>query len=95
MIWILSSRSVLIFFRQAIENWKVIYFFIFYFLHSIFLSNVLILFFQHALTFAVERKIALVEDACSRPLIIIKFYDLHASGIRGAVGEIAFYHKRD
>jgi hypothetical protein len=40
--------------------------------------------FQHALTFAIKKKIALAGDACSRPPIIIKFHDLHASGIRRA-----------
>ncbi len=51
--------------------------------------------FQHALASAIERKIALTGDACSRPLTTIKSHDLHASDIRGAVGEIASYHKRD
>ncbi len=42
-----------------------------------------------------ERNIALVKDACSKPLITIRFHDLHASDIRGAVGGITSYHKRD
>jgi hypothetical protein len=37
----------------------------------------------------------LASDACSRPPIVIKFHDLHASDIRGAMGEIASYHERD
>jgi hypothetical protein len=51
--------------------------------------------FQHALTSIIERKITLVGDACSRPPIIIRFHDLHAGNIRGAVGEITSYHERD
>jgi hypothetical protein len=50
--------------------------------------------FQHALTFATKRKIVLAGDVCSRPPIIIRFHDLHVSDIRGAMGEIASYHKR-
>jgi hypothetical protein len=50
--------------------------------------------FQPALTFAIERKIALVGDACSRPPITFKFHDLHASNIKGIIGEIASYHER-
>jgi hypothetical protein len=49
---------------------------------------------QHALTFAIKRKIALAGDACFRPPIIIIFHDLYASKIRGAMGEIAPYHER-
>jgi hypothetical protein len=48
---------------------------------------------QCALTFAVKRKIVLVGDACFRPPIIIRFHDLHASDIRGTMGEITSYHK--
>jgi hypothetical protein len=51
--------------------------------------------FQHVLTSATERKIELVGDACFKPLITIRFHDLHGSDIRGAVGEIVSYHKRD
>jgi hypothetical protein len=50
---------------------------------------------QCALTFAIERKIMLVGDACSRPPITIKFHDLHAGDIRGAMGEIISYHEKD
>jgi hypothetical protein len=50
---------------------------------------------QHVLTFAIERKIALASDACSRPPMIIKSQDLHVGDNRGAMGEIASYHKRD
>ncbi len=50
---------------------------------------------QHALAFAIERKITLAGDAYSRPPITIRSHDLHASDIRGAMGEIASYHERD
>jgi hypothetical protein len=43
---------------------------------------------QHVLTFTTERKIALVDDVCSKPPIIIKFHDLHVGDIRGVMGEI-------
>jgi hypothetical protein len=43
----------------------------------------------------IERKIALVGDACSRPPIIIMFHDLHAYDIRRVVGEIASYQEKD
>ncbi len=38
---------------------------------------------------ALERKIVLIGDACSRPSITSRSHDLHASDIRRAVGEIA------
>jgi len=50
---------------------------------------------QHVLTFAIEKKITLACDAFFRPPTTIKSHDLHASDIRGAMGEIASYHKRD
>jgi len=50
---------------------------------------------QHALTFTIEKKIALVEDACYRPPIIIRSHDLHANDIIKVVGEIASYHEKD
>jgi hypothetical protein len=50
---------------------------------------------QHALAFAIERKIVLASDACFRPPITIKSHDLHAGDIRGAMGEIASSHLRD
>ncbi len=34
-------------------------------------------------------------DVCSRPGITIRFYNLHASDIKGAMGEIASYHERE
>jgi hypothetical protein len=41
---------------------------------------------QHVLAFAIKKKIALVGDAYSKPLITIKFHDSHASDIRRVVG---------
>jgi hypothetical protein len=55
----------------------------------------LILFFQHALGFAIKRKIELARDVCSIPPIMIRFHDLHADNIREVMGEIASYHERD
>jgi hypothetical protein len=37
----------------------------------------------------------LVGDPCSRPTITIKFHDLHVGNIKGAMVQIASYHKRD
>jgi hypothetical protein len=51
--------------------------------------------FQHVLASIIEGKIVLVGDACSRPLITIKYHNLHAYKIRGAVGEITSHHERD
>jgi hypothetical protein len=48
---------------------------------------------QYALVFAIEMKITLTRDACSRPSITIKSHDLH--DIRRTVDEIASYHERD
>jgi hypothetical protein len=42
-----------------------------------------------------EKKIVLVGDACSRPPITIRSHDLHVGNIRGAMGEIVSYHKKD
>jgi hypothetical protein len=50
--------------------------------------------FQHALTYAIKRKITLTCDAYSRPPITIRFHNLHASDIKGAMGEIASYHNK-
>jgi hypothetical protein len=75
-----------------IDDQEVIYPCLFAF---IFLGNVLVVFFQHALTFAIERKIALASDVCFNTPIIIKSHDLHAGDIKGAMGEITSYHERD
>jgi len=40
-------------------------------------------------------KIALVGDVCFRPPITIRSHELHVGNIRGAMGEIPSYHKRD
>jgi hypothetical protein len=37
----------------------------------------------------------MMGDVCSRPPITIRSHKLHASNIRGAMGEIASYHKRN
>jgi hypothetical protein len=50
---------------------------------------------QCALAFVIEKNIALVDDACSRPPITIRSHDLHASDIKKAVGKIASYHEKD
>jgi len=68
--------------------------FILVFLHLIFRQHVSIV-FQCALASTIERKIALMGDACSRPCVTIKSHDLHVGDIRGAMGEITSYHKRD
>ncbi len=75
----------------AIDNRKVIYpcFFCIHF----FRQRVNIA-FQRALVSIIGRKITQV-DACFGPSIFIRSHDLHACGIRGAVGEIASYHKKD
>jgi hypothetical protein len=50
---------------------------------------------QHALTLVINKKIMMACDVYSRPPIIIKSHDLHVDNIRGAMGEIASYYKRD
>jgi len=89
VIWIISLRNVLIF--PMIDNQEVIYVF---FYIQFFMQHVSIV-LQHVLAFAIKRKIVLAGDACSKPLITIKFHNLHASNIRGAMGEITSYHERD
>jgi len=42
-----------------------------------------------------EKNITLASNACSKPFIIIRFHDLHASNIKKAMGEIISYHERD
>jgi hypothetical protein len=37
----------------------------------------------------------LAKDVCSTPPITIRSHNLNGSNIRGAMGEIATYHKRD
>jgi hypothetical protein len=51
--------------------------------------------FQRALTFAIYKKIALANDACSKTLIIIRSHNLHVGDIRGVMGEIASYHEKN
>ncbi len=78
MIWIISSGSVFVFFM--IGDWEVIYPLSFYI--QFFRQRVSIA-LQCALAFAIERKIALVGDVCSRPLIVIRSQDLNGGNIRG------------
>jgi hypothetical protein len=63
--------------------------------HNQFFKQRVSIVLQHVLTFAIEKKITLACDACFRLPIIIKSHNLHARDIRGAMGEIASYHKRD
>ncbi len=50
---------------------------------------------QDASIFAIEKKIVLVGDACSRPPITIRSHDLHACDIKSVMGQITSYHERD
>jgi hypothetical protein len=75
-----------------IDDGKVIYPCSFAFNFS---NSMLTLFFQHVLTSVIKKKIALLGDACSKPPITIRSHNLHGGDIRGAMGEIAPYHKRD
>jgi len=45
--------------------------------------------------YAIKIKIALIGNACSRPLSNVRSHDLLASDVRRVVGEIASYHDRD
>jgi hypothetical protein len=44
---------------------------------------------------AIEMKITLTRDACSKSFITIRSHDLHVDDIRGAVDDIASYHEKD
>jgi hypothetical protein len=81
-----------VFVFSTIDNQEVIYLCLFAF--NFFRQRVSIA-FQHVLAFAIERKIALVGDACSRPPITFKFHDLHVGNIKGVVGEITSYRERN
>jgi hypothetical protein len=50
---------------------------------------------QRVLAFAIERKIAVAGDVCSKYPITIRSHDLHASDIRTVVDEIVSYHEMD
>ncbi len=91
MIWIIPLRSVPIF--STIDNRKVIYSFFFYI--QFFFTTCWYYFEQHVLAFTIEKKITLAKDVCSKPLITIKFHDLHVGDIRGVMGEITSYDERD
>jgi hypothetical protein len=49
--------------------------------------------FQHVLASAIKKKIALTIDVYFKPPSTISSHDLHASDIKGLMGEIASYHK--
>jgi hypothetical protein len=67
-----------------------------YFFHDKWWGGHINITFQCALTFAIERKIMLMNpNACSKLPIIIKFHNSQAGEIREAMGEIASYHKKD
>jgi hypothetical protein len=89
MIWIISSRSAYLFHDRQLGHHLSMYFCI-----QFFKQHVSIV-FQRALAFIIKRKIALVGDAYSKPLSIIRSHNLHAGYIRGAMGQITFYHERD
>jgi hypothetical protein len=89
VIWIVSLRNVFDFY--TIDVWKVICPCLFTFIFRQHINIAL----QHALASIIERKIVLAGDACFRPPIIIRYHNLHACKIRGAMGEIASYHERD
>ncbi len=50
---------------------------------------------QHALASAIQSKITLAKDVCSRPPISFRSHDLHVGNIKGAVGKMVSYHKKD
>ncbi len=77
---------------STIDDQEVIYPCLFTF--KIFKQHVSIT-FQHALAFAIDKKIILAKQVCSRPPIIIKSHDLHACDIRMAMSEIVSYHEKD
>jgi hypothetical protein len=90
MIWIDSLGSVFVFFHdRGSKGHLSLSFCIQFFRQCVSIA------FQRALTFAMKRKITLTSDACSRPPITIRFHNLHASDIRGAMGELVSYHERD
>jgi hypothetical protein len=51
--------------------------------------------FQGALASTMERKIALVGDACYKALITIRSHDLHDGDIRKIMDAMVSHHKRD
>ncbi len=50
---------------------------------------------QRSLASAIERKIALTNDVYSRSPITIRSHYLYAGDIRGVLGDITSYDKRD
>jgi hypothetical protein len=78
-----------LFHNRRLRGHLSLYFYIQYFRQSVSIT------FQCALTFAIERKIALAGDSCSRPPSNIRFHDLHVGDIKGAMGEITSYDKQN
>ncbi len=74
VIWIISLVNVLIF--SMIDNWEVIYPYLFTFNYSRVIIVLLCV-----LAFAIEEKIVLVGDVCFRPPITIKSPNLHVGEI--------------
>jgi hypothetical protein len=66
------------------------------FFHIQFFKQFVNIVFQCALTSTIERKITLLGDICSKPLVTIRSYDLHVVDIEEVIlGEITSYHKRE
>ncbi len=51
--------------------------------------------FKCALAFVIKKKIPLAKYVCFRPLITIRYHDLHVGNVKRAMGEITFYHERE
>ncbi len=92
VLWIISPKNMFIF--STIYDWKVFFFFFFFFFCIQFFRQHVNIVLQCALVSVINRKITLVGDACSRPLITFRSHDLHVSDIRGVVGEITSSHER-
>ncbi len=88
--WIVSLGSAHLFHDRQSEDHLSFFIFAFNFL-----SDVLVLLFNVLQLLLQNRKIVQVGDVCFRPPIVIRIHDLHASDIRGNMGEIASYHERD
>jgi hypothetical protein len=93
VIWIVSLWSVFVF--STIDNSRnhlFLSFCIQFFRWPVWRVSIVL---QRALASAIERKIALVGNACSRPLITIRPQSLHVDDIKGPMGEIPSYLERD
>jgi hypothetical protein len=90
VIWIVSSRNVLVFFHDI--RLKV---HLSFFICIQFWKQCVSIVFLCVLAYVIEREIALTSDICSRPPIIIRSHDLHVGNIKRAMGEITYYNERD